>query len=146
MESITIGIILTGLSLVLAGYLFRQYKFGKKVPEWPHTDAVIESVRIWGSRRGTEPSWSIAITFTFLVDDKVHTGHRLYAGPAVASPGREIVFGLEQKYKDKEPIRVSYNPSDPSYAVLYTGENPMLGLYSVGTGIFLLLGICLIIN
>ena len=103
---------------------------------WPATDAVVESARVVEQAEANEKRlFRAAIRYRYQVGDTRYSGERVSYDMA-PSPQPGIARAIVERYPAGASVKVFYDPSDPSRAVLEPG-GAIAPWVLVGLGAFL---------
>jgi len=120
----------------------RELQEARESEDWPVADGQVLSVKVQshtshhrgssGARAArTSTSYSVKVEYEFEVDGARFTGDRLTIGQANFNRRKEAQAKAAE-YPVGQPVKVHYDPEDPSRSCLETG---------IGTGVWILLGL-----
>lgn len=145
-QSIAVFFTVIGIPFVIEGT--DRILTASATESWPTVDGEVAVSRViarstFDSDSGTSgTAYEAIIIYRYMVDGTQHTGHRI----AYYRLGNDNSRSADKQYPAGEPVKVSYNPADPSDAVLQPGAGPenfiRVGLGAIATlvGVLLFLG------
>jgi hypothetical protein len=148
---IVYGVILTGVGLIIGGFLFLRDATASR--GWPVADGTVTSVRVtWsgGTRSGMAvKKYFYQVRYRYQVEGRTLSGTRysLGTGPTASrhfSTEEEARAEARERYPIGSRVEVHYDPENPELAVLQTGVNwgtygPLLfGLIALPGGIYIM--------
>ena len=139
---------LIGYLLLIAGISFtswlgRSVILGVQTQDWPSSDGMIYQAAV--SYTASHPSdksqkfFQSQFEYRYRIDGKAHSGTSIYLtdSPYLSEQDAQMLI---KKYPTGRPVKVYYDASDPSKAVLQTGTPPTLWLLLGTSLLFTVLG------
>ena len=136
---VVLGGVFVLFGLGLLGFGFREIVRGWQSSSWPVADGVILNSSVEshsGSKGGT--SYSINLSYRFVIDQRGHTGDKIAFGGRPG--GHSGAWGVVNRYPAGKSIKVAYHPGNPDLCVLEPGPRasawllPFFGLIALFLG------------
>lgn len=108
----------------------KQARAGK----WPSCDGKLVERGVRKVQRGEETRTEIALRYTYNVSGTDYRGGRIAIGDMSYSDAKDAKRDLDDLYPAGKPVKVYYNPEEPSEAVLE--PQPMSWIKTILAGIF----------
>jgi hypothetical protein len=137
---IILGGIFAVLGIGLLAFGLRERKKAKETERWPIVDGKIIVSRMDQQTRTerdeghtqTRTVYSPIVEYTYDIGGKTYHGNRIFPGSTL-SYDLGTAQGIVNRYQPESTVKIHYDPSDPTKAVLET--------QSKGGKIFLIIGI-----
>lgn len=138
-----VGYLLLVAGITFTSWLGRSVILGVQTQDWPSSDGLIYQAEV--SYTASHPSdksqkfFQSHVEYRYRIDRRSHSGSRIYLTdlPYLSAQDAQM---LMEKYPTGTPVKVYYDASDPSQAVLQTGNPPTLWLLLGTSLLFTVLG------
>jgi hypothetical protein len=132
--------------LVLLGWQWNSRAGASATLQWPTAEGKIVSSEVEQKevyrRKRIRTVFDPQIQYSYEVDGKAYTGHRIDYYEDQASENEQTAIAVSSKYPAGEDVKVYYNPQDPASSLLepgVTGSNATWSWAMIGLGGFLTL-------
>ncbi len=143
--SLVVGAAFVVFGIVTFGWGGEELDEAEASVHWPSVEGIVTSSEVSASRytapgqaRLDETTYRPEVTYTYQVEGKDYTGHRVsYRAQGDLASARELVA----RYPAGKQVQVHYDPKAPGTATLEVGSEATTGILQQGAWLFIGLGL-----
>lgn len=136
-----VGSLVLGAGISLWG--LPQMRAALATKSWPATPGKVISSTIEAHGSDEDATYYNRISYSYEVDGVAYTSNRIRTGPEAPAWSQASAMIIAGKYAEGMPVKVSYDPNDPSFAILEPGISGesiiglVVGLFLLALGLLL---------